>query len=84
MRLRFVEFQFWKTDRLRQTFYRWRRKYGRMEMAAAKMYKGLKNENPELKQILAEEMLKVPRSHSIWLNATRTISPDRLCARFIF
>jgi len=41
-----------------QTFYRWRRKYGRMEMADAKRYKELESENGELKKILADEMLK--------------------------
>lgn len=41
-----------------QTFYRWRRKYGRMEMADAKRYKELENENAELKKMLADEMLK--------------------------
>ena len=33
-----------------QTFYRWRRKYGRMEMADAKRFKEPENENSELKE----------------------------------
>ena len=41
-----------------QTFYRWRRKFGRMEMADAKRFKELENENSELKKMLADEMLK--------------------------
>ena len=41
-----------------QTFYRWRRKDGRIEMADAKRFKELENENSELKKILADEMLK--------------------------
>lgn len=41
-----------------QTFCRWRRKYGRMEMADAKRFKELENENSELKKMLADEMLK--------------------------
>ena len=41
-----------------QTFYRWRRKYGRMEMADAKRFKELETENSELKKMLADEMLK--------------------------
>ena len=41
-----------------QTFYRWRRKYGRMEMADAKRFKELEKENGELKKMLADEMLK--------------------------
>ena len=40
------------------TFYRWRRKYGRMEMADAKRFKELECENSELKKMLADEMLK--------------------------
>ena len=35
-----------------QTFYRWRRKYGRMEMADAKRFKELELENVELKKML--------------------------------
>tara|TARA_B100000809_G_scaffold262970_1_gene315145 strand:+ start:2539 stop:2805 length:267 start_codon:yes stop_codon:yes gene_type:complete len=41
-----------------QTFYRLRRKYGRMEMADAKRYKELQSESGELKKMLADEMLK--------------------------
>ena len=41
-----------------QTFYRWRRKYSRMEMADAKRYKELQSESGELKKMLADEMLK--------------------------
>lgn len=41
-----------------QIFYRWRRKYGRMEMADAKRYKELQSESGELKKMLADEMLK--------------------------
>ena len=41
-----------------QTFYRWRRKYGRMEMADAKRFKELENEKSELKKMLADEMRK--------------------------
>jgi len=41
-----------------QTFYRWRRKYGWMEMADAIGFKEFENENVELKKMLADEMLK--------------------------
>ena len=41
-----------------QTFYRWRRKYGRMEKADARRFKKLDNENSELKKMVADEMLK--------------------------
>ncbi|MDG2124391.1 MAG: transposase [Verrucomicrobiales bacterium] len=40
------------------TFYRWRRKFGRMEMADTKRFKELEGENSELKKMLADEMLK--------------------------
>jgi putative transposase len=66
-----------------QTFYRWRRKYGRMEMADAKRYKELENENSELKKMLVDEMLKArvlenyssptPRSKA---NKTSISTPD--------
>ena len=41
-----------------QTFYRWRRKYGRMELADAKRLKELSDENAELKKMLADSLLK--------------------------
>ena len=47
-----------ETNISEQTFYRWRRKYGRMEMADAKRFKELEKENAELKKMLADEMLK--------------------------
>ncbi len=40
-----------------QTFYRWRRKYGRMEMADAKRFKELEIENVELKKMLKNRVL---------------------------
>ena len=41
-----------------QTFYRWKKKYGAMELADAKRLKELEKENAELKKMLAEAMLK--------------------------
>ena len=41
-----------------QTFYRWRRKDGRMEIAQAKRLKELSDENGELKKMLADALLK--------------------------
>lgn len=41
-----------------QTFYRWRRKYGRMELADARKLKELNDENSELKKMLADALLK--------------------------
>jgi putative transposase len=37
-----------------QTFYRWRNKYGGMEVSDAKKLKGLEKENSELKKLVAE------------------------------
>ena len=37
-----------------QTFYRWRRKYGGMEVSEAKKLRDLEKENSELKRMVAE------------------------------
>ena len=37
-----------------QTFYRWRRKYGGMEISEAKKLRALEQENSELKKVVAE------------------------------
>jgi putative transposase len=39
------------------TFYRWKKKYGGMDLADAKRLKELEKENSELKKMLAEAML---------------------------
>ena len=41
-----------------QTFYRWKKKYGGMELADARRLKELEKENAELKKMLAEAMLE--------------------------
>ena len=41
-----------------QTYYRWKKKYGDMELADAKRLKELEKENAELKKMLAESMLE--------------------------
>ena len=41
-----------------QTFYRWKKKYGGMDLADAKRLKELERENSELKKMLAEAMLE--------------------------
>ena len=41
------------------TFHRWKRKYGDMDLADAKRLKELKNQNGELKKMLAESILKI-------------------------
>ena len=37
-----------------QTFYRWRNKYGGMEVSDAKKLRGLEKENAQLKKLVAE------------------------------
>ena len=39
------------------TFYKWKAKYGGMEVSEAKRLKGLEDENRRLKKLLAEAML---------------------------
>ncbi len=40
-----------------QTFHRWKREFGMLEVDQAKQLKGLKRENERLKRMLADEML---------------------------
>ena len=40
-----------------QTFYRWKREFGMLEISQAKQLKELKRENARLKRMLADEML---------------------------
>jgi len=40
-----------------QTFYRWKRKYGGMNLSEVKRLKSLEAENAKLKKLLAEQML---------------------------
>jgi len=42
-----------------QTFYRWKSKYGGMEISDAQKLKALEDENRRLKRLLAESMLDV-------------------------
>lgn len=39
------------------TFYRWRKKFGGMDVSEAKKLRSLEKENSELKKLLAEQML---------------------------
>jgi putative transposase len=41
------------------TFYKWRSRYGGMELSDARKLKGLEDENRKLKKLLAESMLDV-------------------------
>jgi putative transposase len=42
-----------------QTFYRWRDKFGGMEVADARRLKDLESENAKLKRLVAEQMLVI-------------------------
>ena len=42
-----------------QTFYRWKNKYGGMEVSDAKKLRGLEEENRRLKQLVAEQALDI-------------------------
>ena len=42
-----------------QTFYRWRAKYGGMEVPEAKRLKDLEDENRRLKQLVADQALDI-------------------------
>ena len=42
-----------------QTFYRWRNKYGGMEVSDAKKLKSLEAENAKLKKLVAEQLLAI-------------------------
>ena len=42
-----------------QTFYRWKSKYGGMEVSEVKRLKDLERENEELKKIVAEQALDI-------------------------
>ena len=41
------------------SFYRWKKKYGGMELKDARKYRQLEKENGELKQMLADSLLKI-------------------------
>ena len=41
------------------TFYKWRSRYGGMEISEARKLKGLEEENRKIKKLLAESMLDV-------------------------
>jgi len=42
-----------------QTFYRWRNKFGGMDVADARRLKDLESENDRLKRLVAEQMLVI-------------------------
>ena len=42
-----------------QSYYRWKKKYGGMELQDARRYRELERENTELKKLVADQMLKI-------------------------
>lgn len=42
-----------------QTFYRWRNKYGGMDVSDARKLKALESENAKLKRLVAEQLLAI-------------------------
>lgn len=42
-----------------QTYYKWRKEYGGMDISDAKKYKGLEKENSRLKKIIADQALDI-------------------------
>jgi putative transposase len=43
----------------RETFYRWRRKYGGMQLSDAKRLRALEEENRQLKRVVADQALNL-------------------------
>ncbi len=43
----------------RETFYKWRRKYGGLEVDEAKRLRGLEDENRRLKRVVADQALNI-------------------------
>ena len=56
-----------------QTFYRWRKKYGHLELADAKRFKELEKENTELKKMLADQMLKNQNLTGLFFDVSITL-----------
>lgn len=48
-----------KHNLVEQTFYRWRNKYGGLEVSDARKLKELESENAKLKRMVAEQMLVI-------------------------
>lgn len=48
-----------KNNVTKQTFYRWRSKYGGMEVSDARKLKDLEAENTKLKRMVAEQLLVI-------------------------
>ena len=69
------------------TFYKWKAKYGGLEVSDARRLKALESENAKLKKLLAEAMLDNAMLKDLTTKKFRRPSPDerpwRTCARCI-
>ena len=54
-----------KRNIVEQTFYRWRNKYGGMEVLDARKLRELESENARLKRMVAEQMLVIEVASSL-------------------
>lgn len=48
------------------TFYRWRRKYGGLQVSAARRLKALEEENRQLKRLVADQALNLQVVKELW------------------
>ena len=65
------------------TFYKWRSKYGGMEVSEAKRLKALEAENAKLKKMLAEQMLDVATlKEMLGMEAGERHRSERTCRPF--
>ena len=67
-----------------QTFYRWKSKYGGLEVSEAKRLKALEDENRRLKQMVAEQALDIQGLKHLlgkMVGPSRSAEPSRSCGR---
>ena len=67
----------WEHNISEQTFHRWKRKYGKMEVSDAKRLKGLEEENRQLRTMVADQalhidVLKEVNAKKWWVRCTRS------------
>ena len=67
-------------DITEQTFYRWRRKHGGMEVSEAKKLRELERENSELKRVAPGEPADLCLLDRSWAEARRAPSSDNVAA----
>lgn len=59
----------------RETFYRWRRQYGGLEVGDAKRLRALEEENRRLKRVVADQALTSRSSRMCWENSPEDGAP---------